>query len=207
MDKIIPWMETWEIEVVKMVLMNLHPSRCLEWGAGYSSIYFSKFLPKNSIWYSVEHDLRWARKIQFKLWLRIPFRDGTKIKIFHVPPNDPAFIKRYGEEGEYSDLNDYVDFPKKLGYFDFIFIDGRARKDCLIRAYEVIKDRGVVVLHDANRRYYHEPFSLYGHQVFLPGHQEDAGGLWLGSKFLDVKSLLSRLPDNPKMANSSFKRN
>jgi len=39
-----PWMKYREIEIIEEILKNLQPQRVLEWGAGYSTLYFPKIL-------------------------------------------------------------------------------------------------------------------------------------------------------------------
>jgi hypothetical protein len=184
------WMQDWEINLVKDVLVKLKPKKCLEWGTGYSTIYFTKFLPKNTQWISIEHEKSWATKIKFLSFPQRLFMNHSKIEVFHIPSNKFPWSDEHGD-GTYSDLKDYVDFPEKFAPFDFILIDGRARKDCLLKSYKLLKKNGIVILHDAHRTYYHQPFALYKYQLLLNDHHQDAGGLWLGSKGINVKSLLS----------------
>jgi hypothetical protein len=74
--------------------------------------------------------------------------------------------------------------------FDFILVDGRARKDCLICALDLLNIGGIIVLHDANRKYYPDPCKLYRYQVLFTDHRKDAGGLWIGSRDLDINTVL-----------------
>ena len=46
---------------------------------------------------------------------------------------------------------------------------------------------GVVVLHDANRMYYHKNLEIYPNQVFFPIHGRKGLGLWIGAKELKNK--------------------
>jgi len=119
-----PWMRHKEIDIIVELIKKKKPKYCLEWGAGYSTVYFPRFLNDNALWISVEHDEKWANRIRYMI--RRP-----NIKIYYVPPNNYPWTDEYND-GTYADLKDYVDFPKKLGMkFDFILVDGRARKDCL----------------------------------------------------------------------------
>lgn len=54
--KIKPWMEYRGIKIIEEILNNLRPKNCLEWGAGYSTLYFQRFLHNDSKCLSVEHD-------------------------------------------------------------------------------------------------------------------------------------------------------
>jgi len=177
-----PWMKYREIEIIEEILKNLQPQKALEWGSGYSTTYFPKILNENAMWLSVEHDEKWATKVK-------NVNRNPSVEIFHVHPNHFPWTDKFGD-GAYSDLINYVEFPSKFGNFDFILIDGRARKDCLVKAYELVKDNGVVVLHDATREYYHEPFKLYKHQVLFQDYRKDGSGLWVGSKGIDIKVVL-----------------
>ena len=170
-----------EIEVIKKILTELHPQRCLEWGSGYSTLYFPKFLTENAKWISIEHSREWANRIK-----RMNRNSG--VEVFYVPPNHYPWSD-VNQDGSYSDLKDYIEFPRKFGNFDFILVDGRARKDCLTVAYDIISDGGVVILHDAERKYYHEPFKLYKYQRLFPGGQKGIRDLWIGSKKLNIKKL------------------
>jgi len=134
------------------------------------------------MWLSVEHDKEWAAKIN-------NVNQNARVEIFHVHPNHFPWTDEFGD-GAYSDLMNYVEFPSKFGKFDFILIDGRARKDCLVKAYELVKDRGVVVLHDATREYYSKSFKLYTYQVLFEGHRQDGSGLWVGSKGINIEDMM-----------------
>ena len=175
-----PWMKYREIEIIEEILKNLQPQKVLEWGAGYSTLYFPKILTENAMWISVEHDKEWAAKIKNA-------NRNRRVEIFQVQPNHFPWTDEFGD-GAYSDLTNYVEFPSKFGKFDFILIDGRARKNCVVKAHELAKDEGVVVLHDATREYYHEPFKLYKYQVLFADYRQDGSGLWVGSKGINIRS-------------------
>jgi hypothetical protein len=174
-----PWMHYIEIEMMKTILKNVQPQKCLEWGSGYSTIFFPNFVKKNCEWISLEHNKNWVEKIK-------NLNKNPSVKIFHMPPNNPDWKKEYAD-GTYSAFKSYIEFPVKYGQFDFIFIDGRARKDCLIKAAKLIKDEGAVVLHDARRTHYHEPFKLFEHQILFDSDR----GLWIGSKGRPIEEILN----------------
>jgi predicted O-methyltransferase YrrM len=178
-----PWMEYKEIEIVEEILCNLQPERSLEWGAGYSTLYFPKCLKRNARWISVEHYRDWATKIEH-------MNQNPDVKIILVEPNHFPWTDP-DKDGASSDLEDYLEFPTQFGNFDFILIDGRARNAALIKAYELIKNDGVVVLHDANRRRYHTAFEKYKHQALFVDHRKNRGGLWVGSKGVDLHTVLN----------------
>ena len=177
-----PLMRCREIEIIEELLKNLQPKNCLEWGAGYSTTFFPRFLDKNAKWSSIEHDKRWYTKIE-------KMNKNHNSKVFYIPPNRSPRREQYGD-GSFTDFKDYIEFPKKFGRFDFILVDGRARKHCLIKAHNLIKNKGIVVLHDANRKQYHGPFNLYKHQILFKDYRKEGGGLWLGSKNLRIEQVL-----------------
>ena len=184
-----PWMRHKEIGIIQEILKNLQPEKCLEWGAGYSTLYFPKFLSKNARWVCLEHDKDWITKIEKKT------KQNPNVEVFYILPDHFPWTDEY-KDGAYSDLSSYVEFPNSLGDFDFILIDGRARKECLMKAYQLLRSRGVVVLHDANRKYYHGPFELYESWVLFEDHRKFGaylkceGGLWVGSKETDLGFVL-----------------
>jgi hypothetical protein len=77
-----------------------------------------------------------------------------------------------------------------LGKIDFIIIDGRARKDCLEKAHQILAQNGIVVLHDAQRKYYQGAFCIYKYGILLVDNS-GAPGLWIGSKDIDIHRLVS----------------
>ena len=181
-----------EIQIVDEILRNLQPEKSLEWGAGYSTIYFPKFLKKNAKWFSVEHDGNWMKKIA-------KMNRNANVEIFHVQPDRFPWTDDH-RDGSSCDLKGYIEFPSRFGRFDFILIDGRARKGCIAKACDLLKDGGVVILHDANREYYHEAFGSYEHQVLFADYRallmkvmknSFGGGVWIGGKGVSPENLLN----------------
>jgi len=174
-----PWMTYTEVVLIEELLKNLKPKKCLEWGAGYGTLLFPSFINKKASWISIEHNIDWAEKIK-------KLNKNSNVAIYCVLPNHFPWTDEY-EDGNFSDLRDYVEFPAKLAPFDFILVDGRARKDCLEKAYDIIGKEGLVILHDAQREHYREPLKLYKHQIFL---QDYAGrAVWIGSKELSINKM------------------
>lgn len=72
-------------------------------------------------------------------------------------------------------MDTYVKHPLGLGRrFNFIFVDGRHRRRCLITASKLLAVGGVVVLHDAKREYYHSAFEHFTSHWFA------GDDLWIG---------------------------
>lgn len=180
-QEMIPWMRYKEINILVEIFSNLRPKHCLEWGAGYSTLYFPSLLGEDIKWISIEHDKDWAMKI-------IKLNQRSNVQIYHKKPNHFPWTDEFAD-GAYADLKDYIECPSKFGKFDCILIDGRARNDCLIKAFDIVENNGLVILHDANRINYHEPFKLYKYQVSFEDNRDNAGGLWVGSKNFPIETV------------------
>jgi len=178
---IMPWMTYREVAIIEEVLKKLKPKKCLEWGTGYSTLVLSSFVRKSKSWISIEHDIAWAAKIK-------NINRKSNVAIYCIPPNNFPWTDEYGD-GNFYDLKDYVEFPSRFMPFDFILIDGRARKDCLIKAYDMLSKEGIVILHDAQREYYHQPLKLYKYQLFLQEHMGRM--IWIGSKGIDINKMIN----------------
>lgn len=176
-----PWMKYREIEIIEQILRNLKPKKCLEWGSGYSTLYFPSLLDNNAKWASIEHEEKWFEKIKAR-------NENRNVEMYLIRPDNYPWTDEYGD-GDYSDLRNYVEFPTKFGNFDFILVDGRARIHCLRKAYELLSNEGVVILHDAGRSYYHQPFGLFKHFLLFTDYRKE-GGIWVGSKTLDFEHLI-----------------
>lgn len=177
-----PLMKYREIEIIIEVLRRLKPERVLEWGAGYSTFYFSQFAGKDVKWFSIEHQGNWAQRVK-------AMNTNQNVEIFHVEPDHFPWTDEFND-GSYSDLKQYIDFADRFKYLDLIFIDGRARKDAVIKAFELVKDDGIVILHDANRTCYHEPLKLFKYQALFTDRRNDSGGIWVGSKGFEINAVL-----------------
>jgi hypothetical protein len=139
---------------------------CLEWGAGGSTVHFTQFLDSHGIdyrWLSLEHDRTWFEQVAAAT------EGNRKVQLRHIDigPGDPHW--------KHVTMDSYVDFPRTLRRkFDFILVDGRKRRRCLIEAASVAKPGGIVALHDASRPHYHCAFAQYRVSHFaLPE-------LWIG---------------------------
>ena len=188
----VPWMKTRELDVIMEVLANVKPEFCLEWGSGFSTLYFPEHIPSLKHWYALEHHKGWFDTI--KTGIRNP-----KAEVMLVEPDDPDYFnrkERYNPkmEGLYEDFHTYIEQPRNFNLkFDFIFIDGRARKECLKVAYELVSDHGAVIVHDANRSAYFEdlpPFESSFRLTDYRAHRKE-GGIWIGRKKGQVSQILS----------------
>lgn len=181
-DGIRPWMKYKEIDIISEILKKKKPRNCLEWGCGYSSLYFPKYLENKARWVAVEHDAAWYEKIK-----RLNIRPNTELNL--LKPNHYPWTDENGD-GAYQDLADYIKFPGSLGIkFDFILIDGQARRACLTYGRDVLAPDGIVVLHNANREYYYDALKGYPRQILFYEEGID-NGLWIGSTGLNIEDVL-----------------
>lgn len=159
-----------EIELLEQSLLALgrrqQPLEILEWGCGGSTLHFTEFLRRHDIgyhWSSVEHNREWCDKV------RQQTQHDPHVEI-HLFEYDHTAAQPDAEH-----MAVYVNFPATLGTaFDFILVDGRQRKTCLIAARDLVKPEGMVICHDAIRPRYHPAFKYYPDSRFL------AVKLWRG---------------------------
>ncbi len=156
--------EMWlsEIRYIEKTLVELAQKNkflnILEWGSGNSTIYFSKFLKQKGIpfkWIAIEHFVPWYEKVIVML------REND------LSNDVECFLKSLTNEADKNiqetlNLDEYINFPSTLGIkFNFILVDGRKRKECLNKASSILASNGVVILHDAERKWYHGGFKYY----------------------------------------------
>lgn len=115
----------------------------LEWGSGWSTHYLANTCKEV---YSIESSKEWYDLIKSVL--------PENGHIYFVPESkepDDGFA-----DGTLEEYRDYINYPKKLGLkFDLIFIDGRARVECAKVAKNLVKDDGLILIHDFDREEYH----------------------------------------------------
>ncbi|MGF1638148.1 MAG: hypothetical protein ACFCUU_13805 [Cyclobacteriaceae bacterium] len=176
----VPWMSQKEQDVLLEAIVSLNPIRCLEWGTGFSTLFFTKYLEQSASWTSIEHNEAWFDLMQNKA---LP----DNVNLLHVAPDKKQY-EEYTDDGTYKDFKTYEEKPD--GKFDFILIDGRARSACLERALTFVNENELVVMHDANRKKYHENFHLFNNQHFFRDQRKGYGGLWLGSKAQNINEII-----------------
>lgn len=185
----LPWMKSKELDILTEILIRLNPVHCFEWGSGYSTVYFPKILPDLKGWYSIEHNKDWYEEIAKKI-------NDPRIHLEYIAPDNydtSQSFERYSQkmEGNYQEFKTYIEYPESLGVkFDFIFIDGRARAECLKKAYDLIDDQGVVILHDANRETYRSEVPPFKSVILFTDYRRVRGGMLIATKERDIHSVL-----------------
>lgn len=139
-----------------LLLNNLLPSRCFEWGSGKSTKIISDHPVVNTL-DSVEHNPEWISKLTGTL--------NEKVNLIHEP--DECL---------------YALVQGRFDKYDLVFIDGNIRDFCLLKAKKLLEENGVVILHDAERYEYQSGINFYkykfwrdcGHTVVLTDCSESA---------------------------------
>lgn len=145
--------------LLKAYRLNKGKVDVLEWGSGGSTVYFTRFLRDKGVpytWTSIEYNKGWYQKVSEE----VKNDPNTKVVLFDVGNNN---LRQ-----RYTDMEEYIKYPKKKGVkYDVIFVDGRKRRRCLLESKDLLKDRGVVFLHDACRKHYQCAFKVYPFSTFV----------------------------------------
>lgn len=195
----LPAMTHLERIIYKNVLLSIRADKTLdvfEYGSGYSTIYFSKFLEKKKIpfhLHSIDNSEEWHQKVQNMVKAN-KFKDKASLHLCAFP----AFWEKSGWDwsilpkcGQFAPAVqaeiDYINMPLNLNKkFDFIIVDGRFRRRCLEVIPKCLKKNGIVFLHDAQKEKYHKPLSAYRYSEFIDSgkhypFERAKYKIWLGS--------------------------
>jgi hypothetical protein len=166
------WMDPMEHSQVLAALHALSPSRCLEWGSGGSTQSLLRHCDFVQQWISVEHDAAWFETVRSSI-------DDRRLSLHHVAPDQPLPPGKHSEaeqnawnaraEHEPELMASYVGKPRLLGggAFDFVLVDGRARRFCIREGFDLLRAGGLLILHDAQRTDYHDVLRAVGSPFFL----------------------------------------
>src|SRR4026208_203564 len=166
-------------EEFSQLLAPLHalgPRYCLEWGSGGSPRAVLEQCPFIQRYVSIEHEQSWYERVRAQV-------TDPRLELHLAPPAVPlpprsrltSRRRRWDAHAELdrSALQRYIDLPAGLGVcFDFVLIDGRARRFCLSAGWRLLRPGGLLVLHDAQRPQYRDVLCSLGRPAFLePWHQ------------------------------------
>lgn len=177
-----PYMRYREIEVVEEILYNLQPTSCLEWGAGSSTLFFPPKLHRkldgfrssiNSDGWKGFKTFNQVLLSAFITYRRINCPGPMKCKMGLMPIllttlNTPSNL-----------------LPMILSWLMVVRATTASKKRLVLS-----NQKGVVVLHDANRKSYHASFERYSNQVLFRGYRPHAGGIWIGSRGISISEVL-----------------
>lgn len=151
-----PWLCPDSIKALQTLLTDSEAG--LEYGSGRSTAYFAPFFKK---YVSVEHDEAWFGQVSNQI-SQLPQVEYHLIKAEKDVPqqhlNSEAQV--FLTEAEFPVPDDlfktYTDFVLQFTdeSFDFILVDGRARKTCALNAIDKLKSGGLLVLDNSERHRY-----------------------------------------------------
>jgi predicted O-methyltransferase YrrM len=103
----------------------------LEFGSGNSTMFFSKLC--NHV-ISIEHNKDWYEKVKG-----------------FISDSNVLNVNLYYKSGD-----EYIDFAKSLpdNYLDIVLIDGVNRCQCFLAVLDKVKDNGLIILDNAERKEY-----------------------------------------------------
>lgn len=148
-----PWMSDKQVNMIQSYCKSDHTM--LEYGAGGSTLYFSKYVKK---YISIEHDINWYNQIK-KNDL------NANIELHYCAPDNNIALPVWQAKPE--DFRSYVSLVDQLPYkhYDRVLIDGRARVECAIKILDYISHDSIVFVHDFfERKRYH---TLYDHYKLI----------------------------------------
>ncbi|MFC2125843.1 hypothetical protein ACFLU5_13630 [Bacteroidota bacterium] len=168
-----------EIELFIEILLNHQPKRVLEFGSGFSTLYYPDFLAEDAEWISVEHDRDWYENINDRV------NSKEKVTIYQIDPE----VNEWIYNGDYSDFRTYVDFPLDHGKFDLILVDGMARESCIDKSLKLLNPNGLLIVHDGNIKAYQPHIKNYPKWLIFEDYRKTVGGFGFGSIELDLKNV------------------
>jgi hypothetical protein len=175
------YMHPVEVSQLLAALVALRPRVCLEWGSGGSTRAILEQCPFVRRFVSIEHQASWCEIVRQSV--SDPRLELHLIEADHPPALTPGLAEKKAKvvisewdmraETEPELMASYVAFPRSMGIqFDFVLVDGRARRFCLEAGYQLLGPGGLLVLHDAQRTEYRDVIERLGFSVFLsPWHQ------------------------------------
>ena len=150
-----PYMDDNDISLFEGYLPTLKKDcQILEWGAGGSTIYFTKILNSfiDFTWEAIEHDVVWYVDL-LKMNL-----ENVRLHLFDED------VQRYDDRRALvgKPMTEYIKFPARLAKkYYCIFIDVTKRVSCLCESLNLLKKDGIILVHDAQRPEYKEGFDLF----------------------------------------------
>lgn len=168
------YMDAVEYSQITAAVTALQPKRFLEWGSGGSTVDFLKRYASIEKMVSVEHHPLWYEKVKaaatdprLSYFLKEGASEEPKAEFFGLYRAKRAAWRRRAETDR-SVFREYVDLPATLGMtFDCIFVDGRARNFCIEAGWELLERGGLMIVHDAQREFYHETIARMGTPTYL----------------------------------------
>ncbi|GAB5524172.1 MAG: hypothetical protein Roseis2KO_20440 [Roseivirga sp.] len=153
-----PWLTPDAIRALSQLLKSDFVA--LEYGSGRSTQFFSQ---KVKALYSVEHHADWYNHVAKEIGkkgiknttLNLIEPDG-KLSAINLSSEQQVFISEEDYPNKDSLFANYVGHINSFedDFFDFILVDGRARKSCALTAIDKLKRGGLLVLDNSERLRY-----------------------------------------------------
>ena len=135
-----------------------------EYGSGGSTLYFAEKVGKIT---SIEHDAKWfgyaKTVVEHAGFTNINYQliepvatEGSRNKDCTLPKNYVSCFKEY-KGYDFSTYASSIDQHANES-FDLVVVDGRVRHSCMAHALQKIKLNGALLLDNADRTYYLQPF-------------------------------------------------
>jgi hypothetical protein len=141
-----------EWQQLSSTVQELRPENVLEWGSGGSTLALLTF-PFIRHYVAIEHSPDW--------WVRVAqYASDPRLQLLLREPDRPIkSVLRWWEAAEVDDswCRSYIKAAREAALdFDFCFIDGRARRFCIMEAMLIMRPGATIMLHDAQRKIYHD---------------------------------------------------
>jgi predicted O-methyltransferase YrrM len=196
----LPWFTYAAIEFLERVVRP--GDSVFEFGAGYSTLWWQERVQRIC---SVEHDARWCERLRPRLKPQVQLDSigahqpaaadaMQRLAPFFARPRrtvwsyDAQRVVRRGLADE-----PFVAYADRIaqagGSFDFVVVDGMARRLCTYAAIRHVKADGFVVLDNSNRSDYDLAFTLLAEAGF---RQIPFWGLVPGADFMTCTSFFTR---------------
>jgi len=147
--------------VLRYACHVLQPTRILEWGPGDSTLIMAQECPDAHI-LSIEHQEPYYQAAL----KRTKMLGNVQIVLAKRACGDANEGMGYIGEPLRAIVRAGAYMPS-ANVFDLVFVDGRDRQDCLSVAFALVKEEGLVLLHDALRKRYRQAIEMYPHHLII----------------------------------------
>ena len=128
------------VPVLEKYLPEINPAKIMEWGPGRSTQVMLETCPNASI-VTVDHKEKWYKKAAAR------FGGYENVEVL--------LQQTHRKKSKYAVCAyDYAPF-------DFAFVDGRRRVECVFVALDTVKPGGIIMLHDSDRLQYRRIIDRY----------------------------------------------
>lgn len=201
----LPWFTYGAIEFLQRVVRP--GDSVFEYGAGYSTLWWQAHVQRVC---AVEHDLQWSERLRPRLLPHVQLQAigadapvSTQARASLAPFFTRTRRTAWSYDAERVVRRGLADEPFQAyahqivtasgggdgGGFDFVVVDGMARRLCTYAAIQQVKPDGFIVLDNSNRSDYDLAFTLLDEAGF---RQIPFWGLVPGADFLTCTSFFTR---------------